>query len=136
MNRQQQYHQYKNNGGTMSIEEWYNDSRYDRSLDNVLLNNQLISEFMGAVKSDYGDYLIFKVGNPQYVGKINHSEIFYHSEWNWLIPVVKKIQQLPIEEFSKKKPVMSALMDVDIDSLYQSIVVFVKWYNSQGVSDK
>lgn len=60
----------------------------------------------------------------------------YHTSWNALMPVVKKIQRLNISEFSKKKPVMSALMDVDIDSLFLAVSVFVKWYNSQPVSEK
>ena len=54
----------------------------------------------------------------------------YHTSWNALMPVVKKIQRLEIPDFSKKKPVMSALMDVDIDVLFTAVSVFVKWYNN------
>jgi len=33
MNKQQQYNEYKSWGGTMTIDEWEKDGRYDRSLD-------------------------------------------------------------------------------------------------------
>lgn len=52
----------------------------------------------------------------------------FHSSWEWLMPVVKKIQQLKIDDFSKKKPVMSALIDVDIKILWTAVVDFLKWY--------
>lgn len=59
------------------------------------IGNRLIAEFMGAVQSDYGNYMIFTVDNPQHTGKINHNEIFYDVLWSWLMPVVEKIGQLP-----------------------------------------
>lgn len=57
----------------------------------------------------------------------------YHYSWDWLMPVVKEIQQLKIKECSKKKPVMSALVDVDIEILWTSVVAFLKWHEiSEG----
>jgi hypothetical protein len=59
----------------------------------------------------------------------------YDKDWNKLMPVVKKIQQLEVAEFYRKKPVMSAIMDVDIEILFKAVVVFAQWYNRQsGVS--
>lgn len=61
-------------------------------------SNQLIAEFMGAENSSFGDYMVFTIQNPQYVGKINHSEILYNSDWNWLIPVIEKISSFKYED--------------------------------------
>lgn len=60
----------------------------------------------------------------------------YHTSWNALMPVVKKIQRLEISEFYRKKPVMNALMDVEIESVFLSVSAFVKWYNRQPVSER
>ena len=58
----------------------------------------------------------------------------YHASWNALMPVVKRIQRLEISEFYRKKPVMNALMDVEIESLFKAVSVFVKWYNRNAAS--
>lgn len=58
----------------------------------------------------------------------------YHANWNAIMPVVKKIQRLEIPDFSKKKPVMSALMDVDIYILFTAVSIFVKWYKNTAAS--
>ena len=89
--------------------------------------NLLISEFLGDEinakrtevypKKSYGCNGCYSVENLR-----------YHRSWDWLMPVVKEIQELKIKEFSKKKPVMSALIDVDIDILWTSVVSFLKWY--------
>jgi len=38
---------------------------------------------------------------------------------------------MPIEDFSKKKIVMNAIIDLDIEEVYKAVVEFIKWYNSQ-----
>lgn len=90
--------------------------------------NKLIADFMEIPKCDmckvcdkykYGPCIYYSPG-----------EMRYHNSWNWLMPVVKKIQQLKMQEWGKKKPIMDALIDVDIEILYQSVLVFVIWYNS------
>lgn len=55
----------------------------------------------------------------------------YDTSWDWLIPVVKKIKVMPIQEFQKKKPVMNAVLDLDIEGIYKAVVEFIKWYNAQ-----
>jgi hypothetical protein len=60
--------------------------------------------------------------------EVNH-DLNYKSNWSLLMPIVKKIQQQPIEDFTKKKPIMSALMDVEIESLFNSVVVFLQWWS-------
>lgn len=111
----------------MNIE---NISREQKDNDvNHILTNRLIANFMGWIDSPY-DNLPNKVYNKdmsegKYLGHFN-----YHTSWDELIPVVKKIQQLPIDDFTKKKTVMSALKDVDIEILFNSVVVFLQWWSS------
>lgn len=53
----------------------------------------------------------------------------YHTSWNALMPVVGRIKRLEISEFHRKKPVMDALMDVEIEELFAAVSGFAKWYN-------
>lgn len=93
---------------------------------NNVLAVRLIAEFMGWKSFEY-DHLPNKVHKGDY-GK--HLDNFaYSTSWDELIPVVKKIQQLQIDDFTKKKPVMSALMDVEIESLFNAVVVFLQWWS-------
>lgn len=57
----------------------------------IKTSNITIAKFMGAVESDFGDYMVFTKDNPRGSGKINHSEILYHQSWDWLMPVIEKI---------------------------------------------
>lgn len=90
-------------------------------------NTRLITEFMGweSFKHDH-------LPNKVYRGELGkHLDNFnYHSDWNELMSVVKDIQQLEIEEFSKKKPIMDALLDVDIEILYNAVIVFLQWHRT------
>lgn len=87
--------------------------------------NRLLAEFMGW-ESFKHDHLPNKVYRGEFGKHLNHFN--YNSDWNELMPVVKDIQQLEIEEFSKKKPIMDALLDVDIEILYNAVIVFLQWH--------
>jgi hypothetical protein len=95
---------------------------------NHMLAVRLIANFMGWVNSPYDN-----TPNKVYTKDLSEGKhlrnFIYDESWDELIPVVKKIQQLPIEDFTKKKPVMSALMDVDIEILFNSVVVFLQWWS-------
>ena len=95
--------------------------------------NKLIADFTGN-KSFFTDEETFAIGKEREQHPFRYddiSETKFHSSWDWLMPAVKKIQQLKIAEFTNKKPVMAAIMDVEIESLWNSVVVFIKWYNQQ-----
>lgn len=59
----------------------------------------------------------------------NPMNYMYDKDWNQLMPVVKKIQQLRIVETHRKVPIQFALIDVDIDTLFDAVADFAKWYN-------
>jgi hypothetical protein len=85
----------------------------------IIEGNRLIARFM--------DKIIITTRWPDL-----QSKIIYHYSWNEIIPVVKKIQQLRIKDFSQKEPVMNALMDVEIDILWNAVVAFIKFYNTNN----
>jgi len=92
-------------------------------------DTRIIANFMGWVDSPI-PHLSDRVyaADLSEVKSLDH--FAYRDSWDELMPVVKKIQQLSIEDFGKKKPVMNALMDVELESLFAAVVAFVKWYNS------
>jgi len=102
--------------------------------EEIIDNNKLIAEFMGWTRSPF-DHLPNRMYNDDL--QAGHSlgrdaiTMKYNTSWDELIPVVKKIQQISIENFSIKKPVMSALIDVDIELLYLAVVVFILRYNAE-----
>lgn len=125
----------------------------------ILLNNRLIAVFMGweenrsgyyphpqyeldykgrAVQTTVGDY---KSDKPLYV---------YHQSWDWLMPVVEKIESLPevdyIKMYSEHKriydfiiclkedgtdPTFEISTDSKMESVYTCVIEFVKWHNAQ-----
>ena len=58
----------------------------------------------------------------------------YHDSWDWLLPVVKDIKDLALDE---DKPIdiffklNARLLFVDIDGVYESVVEFLEWLNTR-----
>ena len=110
-------------------------------MKNISDYNKLIAEFMGAVKSDFGDYMIFTVGNPQSVGKINHSDIKYDSSWDWLIPVFERIGEFKFEDGdnARLRTFADGMVRINRFQLYKeetlllsawkAAVDFIEWHN-------
>jgi hypothetical protein len=116
-------------------------------------NNILIAEFMGAIyKSSFNipkGYLFLPWHN---LTRIN--ELKYHSDWNWLMPVVEKIESIKNSHhgyfgvyissnscaiqgtrFRSDKiqdpPIYfnEVVLSSKIESTYIAVVLFIKWYN-------
>ena len=108
-----------------------------------LENNKLIAEFEGHT-INYG----FKKEGVLFLGHhISAYNLIYDTSWNWLMPVVQKINV--IDDYSYTIQIMS--MDVEIyknfnnktvfqseckwqpdellQSVYEAVVEFIKWYN-------
>lgn len=71
----------------------------------------------------------------------NHHQLSYHSDWNSLIEVGKKINEtkllLPMNGvidsivpwINARRPIVSGLIDMDIMKTWEGVVEFIKWYN-------
>lgn len=120
--------------------------------------NRLIAEFMGYEFVD-GDFRIphsDKTTNSNFsewcstYGDIDGmfsvgyllapSNLMFHSDWNWLMEVVEKIEKLgvvvEIREnvcYIETSPnnYYSELEDTKLQATYKAVVEFIKWYNEQ-----
>ena len=113
-------------------------------------NNCLIAEFMGGVfygpdDLDHPNKWWFQ-NQPHegYRKDAHHISAFlrYDKDWSWLMPVVEKIKlqwqnhkvkdvRQDIELICKYNMVLSMLICDQISEVYENIVEFIKWYNTQ-----
>jgi hypothetical protein len=101
---------------------------------NTIENNILLAEFMQPSFNGFGTY--------DFDGQLLTKEYLkFHSDWNWLMQVVEKIESLNvvvevrenvcyIEETSKEY--FSELEVTKILATYKACVHFVKCYNEQN----
>lgn len=105
-------------------------------------DNKLIAEFMGNTVDHESNNLPLVTepsGHYYYL-----SECKYDKSWDWLMPVVEKIQSMKSEvhelpwdshfKFSDKKCELYKFAFISetslIDATYQVVTDFIKWYNS------
>jgi hypothetical protein len=80
-------------------------------------NNKLIAEFM-----DYPD-----LGTEG-----DFSYLKYHEYWDWLMPVVQKIEDYLAYSVGKVGYFDECLNSNDLEVRYQAVVEFIKAYNKQN----
>ena len=135
-------------------------------MDNIIENNKLIAKFMGLNKTK----MFFNLKTGNYVKKEtadcdikvvdvylkNNKPItnfYYHSDWNWLMEVVEKIESLPtmkdngnfffeihqdsVTVFNSTR--MDIIIEVigqgsRINNTYQAVIEFIQWYNQETIS--
>jgi hypothetical protein len=92
-------------------------------------NNKLIAEFMELKESSVSNKYWTEQSKDGF-GKGELVELQYHTSWDWLMPVV-------LECFNKQEKVTDdlsfklndALLETNINSLYQVVVEFINEYN-------
>ena len=89
-------------------------------------NNKLIAEFMGLETPDgcYFEHLT-KEGNRELT---HHILLQYHISWDWLMPVVEKIER-------QNELIGAHILSTDIDKTYHGVVKFIKEYNKCNKMD-
>lgn len=118
-------------------------------------DNEIIAEFMGWERWRF-DWLPNKLhrGAGDKVEGVAIHQLKYDTSWDWLMPVVEKIQKLYSEAFpsnekfielilAKQDPIDSEYIEVialplgvSIQEAHAAIVKFIKWYNeSKGVTN-
>lgn len=120
---------------------------------NIIERNKLIAEFIGH-KNEHNEYEIPISSTDDTLLPYWEDELQFNSEWNWLMPVLKKICRLRIvdgKEFvdfahprtfgmisEETGEIMVRLngfqlqkSDTLIGATYDSVVDFIEWYNKQ-----
>lgn len=67
------------------------------------------------------------------------AQMKYHSSWDWLMPVIKKIRTMNVlalpggaSGWIKAAGKMNgALISIDLDKAHKGVFEFIQWYNSQ-----
>lgn len=99
-------------------------------------DNELIAQFMGLPL--YRDEVMFTGGTR----KVPFQKWQYHTSWDWLMPVVEKIETLGfffiikstyVEVNRLYDPVTVSCADGEskIQAVYKVVIEFIKWYNAQ-----
>jgi hypothetical protein len=104
--------------------------------------NQLIADFHNP---EWRDGVIYEtVEDPSYsqiiggreVGRnVNESDLEYHTSWDWLMPVIRKIndylnnKQGWCQGDTIKVGIVYGLWEIDIEKTWQHTVEFIKWFN-------
>ena len=103
-------------------------------LKNVYSNNKIIAEFMGYEN-------VGTLSNPMYEygegGCRSLEDIYYHSSWDWLMPVVEKCligEAEQDEQISNTtiKNIYEGICNQDISYAYKSVVEFINQLNNKN----
>jgi len=105
---------------------------------NTTEKNKLIAEFMGYAISEQTEGFAQRDKYP----KNPFEEISFNSSWDWLMPVVEKIhsdtdcfvtiyyKECTIHNmYSNKMKDIRSEKENTLQSIYEAVVQFVKWYN-------
>jgi|SRR6185312_3194292 len=105
--------------------------------EEILEGNKLLAEFDG-----------IKIGKSIYSWRIGCREpiqehhLNYHASWGWIMPLIgkiKKMQHDPIEcfmgttleRYAQFNHITEMSISTPMESVYERLVDFVKWYNSK-----
>lgn len=71
-----------------------------------------------------------KDGLKQFKSSYRYGE--YHSNWNWLMRVIEKINSLHYNKSNNRfKPELDWFLENNIEIIYLQVVKFIQWYNKQ-----
>ena len=105
--------------------------------------NKLIAEFMGSsfktykkghIRKDTVTVCYFDDGMSPFSGGVSIENLKYHSSWDWLMPVVEKCLTISVESEEYEIHyafIHNALWSINIKSVFDEVVEFIKWYNDQ-----
>lgn len=109
--------------------------------EQILEGNILIAKFMGYIDNGDPEYLIHPETN--YDHSVNDPECFlYHKSWNWLMPVIDKINDIndleqpyvnifpcAIEIANRHRVIAQETGHQCVDR-WRAVLTFVQWYNN------
>ena len=106
-------------------------------------NNKLIAEFLGETKQPF-EFSQFGYINSlgEWKDTFFDNQLKFHSDWNWLMEVVEKIESLGYRVeiakhicriyLSNKETIIISENTPKIEAVYIACVEFIKWYNNQN----
>lgn len=104
--------------------------------------NRMIAEFMGIEEeqTENGEFVYaVKFQNPEKLNDIQTefyygSELRYHTSWDWLMPVCKKINSILFSEFAEivwqEWNMINNPVKYSIENVHKQVVQFIEWYNN------
>lgn len=103
--------------------------------------NKLIAEFMGFTRKDRpipsGGW---KHWHIKPFGYFEDEQLLYHSSWDWLMPVVEKIESIgnygyyEVDIFGNCCDIGGKIETTGItkiDAVFKAVVQLIQWYNTQ-----
>ena len=91
--------------------------------------NKIICEYMGfTVENPHGNFWA-RYKNGKYYGQFEKNDDQYHKEWNYLMPVIKKMQDEGLVKqdlFHAINDVYDALLTLDIIETWKAVVRSLK----------
>lgn len=96
--------------------------------EEIIEGNKRIAKFMGHSQDDH---LYGMVIDDKYY---TYTLMKYHSSWDWLMPIWKKIVDIGDSLMSQErnlyfKEITHGLYICDIQVVWSGIVEFIEWYN-------
>ncbi len=91
-------------------------------------NNRLIAEFEGFETYEGNGYVMVHYSDDN---ERTIVDTYYHSSWDWLMPVVSKCREESNEEDSHWEAIYYSLEGCDINVTYHAVLGFIKQYNNQ-----
>lgn len=97
--------------------------------------NKLIALFMASFMEHESDRLVV-ANDIKHKGALNSMR--YHSEWDWIMPVVQKIENIALTSDSdaafnsrEYQAIMDELREIHLEPLFTKVVAFISWYNKK-----
>lgn len=125
-------------------------------MTDTLANNKLIAEFMGMDISELSEWSELPGRLIRFDGDLDFTVIEYDTSWDWLMPVVEKIESLgytssiysnslmndgvlfygmDIYDMSDKTVIAVDHQLPKLESAYYAVVSFIELYNEQLLSN-
>jgi len=102
---------------------------------NTIEGNNDIAKFMGFELTRYGYWMSEKTPTGSIAGWYKPNEMKYHSSWDWLMPVVEKINRWHINNLCEKMDfyLFQQSITSSIDMVWDGCVQFIQWYNENKI---
>ena len=95
-----------------------------------ITDTELVHRFMGCDWTT--ERFSWRIGStvPMTIEHLDH----YKTSWNWLMPVIEKIKGLEKDYPIATDNVLSLRICEPIETVFNEVVNFIKWYNDQVVN--